>query len=349
MFAAFYDKDFVALGRWTTYPCNKWTLKRKSNEFDELTLTTTIIEHSTELVYVGLHDEYGRLKYLAFSGVPQTKDNLSVINAVDLRQIFKQELLIDLTNVATSGPNKVKQLYNFLLSIPNGLNNNDLNYTLDLSELDAVAIPWDDTCIVREKKVYQLWELIVTTNNIYDCYVETLPDVVTGSIVFKVRIINELIAFKMSDFNEARIMNNNAVTNRVVAINLTNPSLYTETYYLLKNDLIVIETDAQSLYSELIIQPPRYETVTDESDWAKAKARAVEILAGNRFQAKVEINTESPAGAVLRTVDLNTFADVYGFNAADDNTSKRLPVLSIEKNEKGSIKVIFGRLSDYWF
>lgn len=61
MFVVLYDKDFKALGRWTTYPCSSWTLTKKAVEFDELTCVTRTIDNSKNAVFVGLHEMMGHL------------------------------------------------------------------------------------------------------------------------------------------------------------------------------------------------------------------------------------------------------------------------------------------------
>lgn len=346
MFACLYDKNFIALGSWATYACSTWSLTRKAYEFDELSITTRAIDNSAQGVYIGLHESDGALKYMAFCGKPTTHEGNTTIKAVDLRQIFKQKVVIDLISVATSGSNKLQQLYQYLLGLPLTLTSLGMTYTIDVSDVDQNPRIWNEDAILRTAEVGNLWDVIQAVNMIYDCYVLMEVNLAASTIVCKVKVIYKLISFKLSDFGKAKVINDTTVTNRVIAINTTNS---TKSYwYLLNDDTVLDEPTANIDWPELIIYPPRYETV-EADNTADAVARALEILYANRFQCKVEIDSDSPMGYLLKQIDLSTFADVYGYNAADESTKKRLPVMHISEGSEGKIGVAFGRLTEYWY
>lgn len=379
MFACLYDKNLVALGRWSTYATTKWSLVRKAYEFDELSITTREMDDSLKAAYIGLHNDDGSLKYLAFSGKPTTKDGLTTYKGTDIRQIYKSELVINLTSVGTQNiydpqsqsllKTKLMQIYEHLLTRPLTLDHSGFaasppspgamyQVQLKVDTSDLAEHPhdtkendygWHEEWINRSPGIGSMWEIIQALNMLYDCYVVFEVNLAARIITAKVKRIYELISFKLSDFEESKVINDTSVTNRIAARVKANQddkigSLY-KSYYLLANDTVV---DDSGIIASLVIQPVRQEVILEDSA-AKATAAAVQKLMNNRFKGKVEINTDCAMGYLLKNIDLNTFADVYGYNAADNSTKRRLPVMYIAEDQTGKIKVAFGRLEQYWY
>lgn len=385
MFACLYDKNLRALGTWSTYATNKWNLVRKAYEFDELSITTREMDNSAKAMYIGLHNDDGSLKYLAFSGKPNTKDGMTTYKGTDIRQIYKQQMPIDFSNVGVSdiydpasgniSKTRLQQIYEYLLALPLNFKHNgfttssptaDSEYqikfiidTSDIGEHDPLtedAQGWHEDWINRTAAIGNVWNTIQNFNMMYDCYVEFSVDLNARTVTCKVKRIYELISFKLSDFNESRIINDTSVTNRIVVRLKSNDEdqvgIEQFTVYLLSDDNIISKTPSASWSSDeirRIIQPARVETILVD-ELSKGIASAYQKLMGNRFKGKVEINTDCEMGYLLRKLDLNTFADVYGYNAADtDETKRRLPIMQISEDNTGKIKVAFGRLEQYWY
>ena len=346
MFIVLYDKNFRALGRWTTYPCSRWSLTRKAVEFDELTCSTRAMENSKNAVYVGLHNDDGSLNYLALCGKPTTAGGETKIKAVDLRQIFSQKLKIELSRFKQSYNQTVSELFRYLMSLPGTIDEIGIQYQIDTTDIDEAALTWKENSIVTEDGIANVWTILQGCCSWYNCYVETKVDLTIPSITFKVRVIIDLVSFKLSDFNQVNIVNDTTVTNRVITQRTDGTSKAVWT--LLSDDTVVNLDTAKASYPSLIIYPARTETIEDDND-AEAIKKGLEILYRNRFQSKVTVDCNCAMGKVLLNLDLNAFADIYGYNAADNSTFKRLPVMAIAKSDNGSTKVSFGRLSEFWY
>lgn len=380
MFACLYDKNLKALGAWSTYATTKWSLVRKAYEFDEVSVTTRVMENSLRAMYIGLHNDDGSLKYLAFAGKPTTNNGLTTYKGTDLRQIFKQTMTIDLRTVGTQNifdqgsgsllKTKLMQFYEYLIGLPltlafNGFSTEEdpepedtyqIRFKIDTSDLaehpngpEEFDYGWRESWVLREIANGNVWDTIQNLNMMYDCYLEFIVNLTTRTITCKVRRIYELISFKLSDFNESKIINDTSVTNRVIvrfkADDDDEVGVYYDTIYLQTDDNLNNEAHIDE---NKIIYPPRVETILGETS-DEAEAKAVQKLLANRFQGKVEINTDGAMGYLLRKLDLNTFADIYGYNAADNSTKRRLPAMYISEDQTGKMKVAFGRLEQYWY
>lgn len=344
MFVVLYDKDFKALGRWTTYPCSSWTLTKKAVEFDELTCVTRTIDNSKNAVFVGLHENDGSLVYMALCGKPTTAKGQTTIKAVDLRQIFSQKINVELSRFTQSYNQTPAELFSYLLGLPKSISLLGFTYDVDVTELNKNHVAWKTNSIETEDGICNVWSLLQASCSWYDCYIETNVDLIELKITFKVKVITELISFKMSDFSQTSIVNNSTVTNRVIVTDGTNKS----EFILLSDDSIIDFATAKTDYQNQIIYPARVETIKTDK-YSDAVKQGLQILYKNRFQSKVTIDSNCALGSILLKLDLNTFADIYGYNAADNSTSKRLPVMSITQSSGGTTKVSFGRLSEYWY
>ena len=379
MFVALYDKNLNALFKsWSTYATTKWSLVRNAYEFDEVSVTTREIDNSNKAVFIGLHDDDGSLKYLANCGKPRTKNGETTIKGTDIRQIFKQKVAIDLRHVGTSDGyqtidgtsvylTRLQQIYRYLIGIPLGFTYNgfgsSLTVKIDVSDIGEHAPTWNESYIDRTPGIGNVWEVIQAFNMLYDCYLETEISIQNKTITFKVKRIYEQISFKMSDFDEYRIVNDTSVTNvidvRVKATSDDNVGYHLDYVYLLCNDTVKSSNQMSSnaddnlvgettKNSDLVIYPPRMETVLEE-DGTTAYSKAYQTLFKNRFQGKAEINTDCEMGYVLKQSGFNTFGKIFGYNSADDRDYRRLPLMKISEDNTGKVKVTFGRLSDYWY
>ena len=381
MFVALYDKNLVPLFKSvSTYPTTTWSLVRNAYEFDEVTIKTRVMDNSSKAVYVGLHNDDGTLKYLAHSGKPKTKNGETVINGTDIRQIFKQRVVIDFSSVGIEDGNftiggqtvfltRLQQIYRYLIGIPLSFPypgfGSGLAINIDVSDIGEHAPTWNEDYIDRTPGIGNVWDMIQAFNMVYDCYLEVVPSLSERSITFKIRRIYELINFKMSDFNEYKVLNDTAVTN-VIDVRVKDEETDEDNVgehrcyvYLLSNDTVHHQSELNNAADdnltgettknyELIIAPPRMETVL-EKDASSALAKAYQELYGNRFKGKAEINTNCSMGYLLRRAGFNTFGKIYEYNSADGRDYRILPLMKISEDDSGIVKVTFGRLTDYWY
>lgn len=347
MYYVLYDKDFNALGRRKTYPCSSWSLKKKANEFDELVVEGLAIDNSEDAMYVGLHDEYmrlgdmgafsvGSLKYIAFSGIPSTKNGKTTINAIDIRQIFNNDCVIDFTSVST-----VTELYTELLTCLFDINRNgysNIGTTILSPDVTACAdILWENDSIVPEIGVGNVWKTIQAANAIYDCYIETIINLADKTIQFAVRHITETLNIKLADFGLEMVKKDCTTVNRAVCY--AESEFNTRAmYYLLKDDTV----KSEGTFSLNKIIYPMVVKIFEKSTLAEAKAEGIKQLFKNRFKASVEIPLDSVfAKKTLADIGLNFYLDIAEY--------KTLPVMEIYEDSKGTKKLKAGRLEEYWW
>jgi hypothetical protein len=330
MYYVLYDKGFNPLGKRKTYPCNTWSLTRKANEFDELTIEGLAIENDDNAEYVGLHEDYtGELRNIAFAGVPVTNKGKTKINAVDIRQLLNNDCIIDLLTV-----NTVTGLYSDLLTCL--FNTSKFGYTNigitlenpDLTELSGLA--FKSEVIERSKAPGNVWNTLQVVNAVYDCYISTEVDFFNKSLKFKVNRINKSISINLSDFDTSKTTRDATKTNRAVCY---QTGAYTNkvTYYLLSDDTVTTVADTNKM-----LFPPVIEIFEDD-DIEKAKADGIKKLYENRYKASVEI----PYTDLIKGIDLNYMVDIYDY--------KKLPVMQIKEDNKNKKTIKLGRLDNYWW
>lgn len=275
-FVALYDKDFETIkdGDIVTHPIDNFTLKRKAFEMDDFSCECEAIANLTNVMYVGLHDETGSLKYLCLSGVPVVEDGLTSIQGSDVRHIFKQEIPVDLssTNYYWYSSNRktknVAKLFEYLLNRPKDLLDNlGIEYAVDVSPLERANIQWqeevseDGTITQLYTETYgviDLWDTLMMLCSAYNCTILVRPSLTPGidaygnpqkHINIVVEPINKLIRLKLEDF-ETRIEPNFTDTNSVLCgcSDDTTRTLYK--FYRLSNNDIVQAADLDDRYTD---------------------------------------------------------------------------------------------------
>lgn len=372
--ACLYDRQFKPLGAWTQHVVSEWSLTRKAYEFDEFKLTCKGFENSRNACYIALFSNTGKIQYLSFCGIPETKDELTTVSGIDCRQLFNQTIMLDLGARNANGEfkiNSVKSLFKYLLNDREKTEEDGLDlgidYEVDTSDLTVFsANDWKEEAISREKKVQELWKVIQTACNLYNVVViaEAQVDAIENQykLVFKVMRITEKKNIKLSDY-DVRMSNTQNVVNRAIATNGSD----SKTYYLTNR----YEVKEYSTNSKDRLYPPRIATIykdpTDYEDEAQeqgktqeqvafneAKAEAIQKLNENRYKDKVTINLNTKLGSTLEDVDFRYMGVINQYLPADyengaENTVKELPVMSIKEDSKGNKSLTFGRLSDFWF
>lgn len=361
MFAVLFDQNFKALGKKTTYYCSAWSLTRRNFEMDSLTATTEKIDNSSSALYIGMFNEKGKLSYLAYSGRPKDKSGLTKITAMDLRRIFIQNAW--LTYASYQSAPTVKAWVNYLMNVPKNLCSQygGVDYSVDVSDFDLDSKTWIDGSIPSENGIGDVWEELQAAMMRYNFTIvaegsvttDTTTQKTTGSITFKVKLISKTYSIKLSDFDEARVMNDSTDVNRAIAYSAG--SKVGEWWIMVKktngSESVVDSATAAYMAANKVADPripARYQTFQDD-DADKATSQALNQLEKNRYKGSVEISLDSPLAKELRSADPWSQALVYGYNAADDSSAKLLPFMWISENQSGQMKACFGRLDDYYY
>jgi hypothetical protein len=351
MYYVLYDKDFNAIGKRKTYPCSSWTIKRRAFEFDEIMIEGLAIESTKDATYVGLHENHGELKIIAFSGIPQSKDGKTTINAIDVRHILNNDAVIDLTSTSI---NSVQALYVYLLSLLfNAYEALGIEAIIDTTELVENPLTFIPSALERTRALGNVWNTIQAVNALYDAYVEAHVNFDERVITLKVRPVAHIINIKLSDFNVQRQKYDQRGINRVACFNTayieqTLGASMTE-YYLLKDNRVLTGTEALlPLNDPFILHPPRIKGFVHD-DIEQSRAQGLVELYKNRYQSVIEIDVNGKTGYLLSPLWLNYKANIYGYQKDDPNAMIELPVMEITENQSGFKTIKFGRLEEYWW
>ncbi len=351
MYITLFDKNFKALGSsenfvGTQHVTKTWIIKRRAYEFDEFSVTCKGFRNSRNACFVGLYTDQGQLKYVCFSGIPKTENDLTTITGIDCRNIFNQTLPVNLGSTLITSQ---KTLYDFLLKTALGNLNVGINYEVRYVNISEET--WSDPSIYIERTLdsRNIWKLIQAANARFDNIVVTSwrvdEDTNTYVLVFKVIGLSDSMTIKLSDYSVKTTRTNN-ITN--IAIAATSDFKESAIYYLTNDNQVLAATSTSGIDADKALFPPKAETYTADT-LEEAVTSATEALYENRFKDRVTIDCSSRLGKKLEEIDLNWYGDLVGYNPSDDDSTKRLPVSAITEDSKGNRKIEFGRLSEYWF
>ena len=348
-FICLYDYNWNPLGKWTQHVAKSWSLRRKAFEQDEFEAQCQGFENSKTACFVGLHTKTGQLKYAAFCGIPSTKNGITSITGVDCRNLFNQEAWVDYTKRETGGQYKIRTvsaLFEYLMDTvleENGINV-QVDYELDLDDLDFLIGEWKEEYITRTAQVMNIWTQLMAACHCYNVFIETSFEVTDENkykLIFTVKRTINSRPIKLSDYDVVMKLSQNVV-NRVIYAAESAPT--NRGYYYLNNDNTITAT----LVSGKACFPPVTEMILGETK-AEAQAEAYQTLAKNRYKDKVTINLKTKLGSTLEDLDFTYFGVLKGYNPADQSSEKTLPVCQISEDHEGNKSLVFGRLSDYWF
>lgn len=387
-----FDKNFSPLGSpaegeiSTVHVCKSWSLKRKAFEFDEFKAVCKGYKDSKNAVYAGLFENDGRLIYRCLSGIPTTKDDLTTVNGIDVRQVFNQEVPVDYSSAfGNDGKTSAYDIYRCLLNdsmanIASGVSYSGVPYSYDTSNVSSERLSnEDDQLISPTKKVRNIWEQIQACNANFSCVLvaEWKNDRKTNfyGLTFKVKPVFNLFTVRLKDFDIKRTLNQNVV-NHVRVYNSSMTSVVAE-YYLLKRPSMSTEniggytkykfTYITQSFSEDVCFPIRSQAfVMDASDTSetsgsgdgdteddnrkKACEEAVQTLLESISKDRITIDLNTKYGKMLDGIDISDMGSLVGYYSADGSEEdKCLPVSAIQTDSNGTKKVEFGRLSEYWF
>lgn len=348
-FICLYDYNWNPLGKWTQHIARSWSIKKKAFEPDEFQAECQGFENSKNACFVGLHTKTGQLKYAGFCGIPTTKNNITTITGIDCRNLFNQEAWVDYSKKDTSGQYIVKSvttLFNYLMNTCISENNINLqiDYSLNLSDLDFLIDEWDESFIQRTADVRNIWQQLMAACHCYNVFIETsftVTNLNKYQLIFTAKRVIKTRPLKLSDY-EVKMKLSQNITNRVIYAAESAPN--NRGTYFLNNDNTITET----LYASKALFPPVTEMILADTK-AEAKAEAYQTLANNRYKDKVKINLKSKLGSTLEDLDFTYFGVIKGYNPADESSEKTLPVCEIDEDSEGNKSIVFGRLSDYWF
>lgn len=346
-----FDKNFKALGSneqfvATQHVTKSWTLKRRAYEFDDFSVTCRGFRDSKNACFVGLFSDQGKLQYLCFCGIPATDGELTTITGIDCRNIFNQSLPVSLGSQKITS---VRTLFEFLLKTALGSIKVGIDYDIEFDDISDETWADPGQYIERTLDVRNIWELIQAANAMFDTIVVTSwkVDEETNSyrLVFSVKNIHDTYKIKLSDYS-IRMTRTNNITN--IAVATTKDFSQSMIYYLTTDNQVLSATLDEGIDAEKSLFPPKIETFQGET-LEEASVEAKQALYDNRFKDRVVIDCNSVLGKRLAPIDLDCFGELVGYNPSDDDSVKKLPVSAIEEDSKGSRKIEFGRLSEYWF
>lgn len=331
MFFVLYDKNLQALGKRKTYPVQTWNLKRKMLDFDSLEITGFPVEFDVnEAMFVSLNEDSGKVVYSALSGIKSVQDNVTTINASDLRTIFNSEVIIDFTQTFTS----VAQLYSYLINALISQNDNFLGsvihtFTIDVS--DIVDVEFDSSSIVKEKAVGNVWETILGFNAYYNLFLQVDINYINKEFILKIKRQNvNFITIKKEDFNIDLSQKVSTSTNRIVCYDETFSSKYV--YYLLEDNSVIGQEDLENNLEKLVY-PTKVKIVTGKT-LDDAKTNGKKELLKNRYDEKVELDLTTKLGYIFKQADFGTIVDIVGY--------KSLPIGEIKNNSNNKNSIVLG-------
>ena len=388
-----FDKNFIPLGSpsegeiSTVHVCKSWSLKRKSFEFDEFKAVCKGYKDSQNAVYAGLFENDGQLIYMCLSGIPTTKDDLTTVNGIDVRQVFNQEIPVDYSQAfGRDGKTSALDIYKVLLgdsmvNIASGVSYSGVPYSYDLNNVSGERISQyssdSSELISPTKKIRNIWEQIQACNANFSCVLvaEWKNDRKTNfySLTFKVKPVLNVYTIRLKDFNVNRTLNQNVV-NHVRVWDSALTWVIAE-FFLLKQPMVEAKqaggytsykfTYITRYFSEKCCYPIRSQAFaaeasdrsesadesTEKENEQEACEEAVQTLIESVSKDRVTIDLNSKYGKMLDGIDLSDMGLLVGYYSADgeDSEDKYLPVSAIETDSSGTKKAEFGRLSEYWF
>jgi len=364
MFIALFDKDFQAIGSVrTTYYVSSWSLTRRAYEMDSFTATCSEIANSAKAMYVGFFEKEGKLKYLALSGMPKNEKGLTKVTALDFRRIFLQKCWIDYAG--QSAAPTVKQWVSYLLNLPKSIAGGYLgvDYSVDVSDFDTNAKAWTAGSIASESGDGDVWEELQAAMMRYDFTLDVEGDITTdavtgvtaGAITVAVKTLSKTHSVKLKDFDHATVIDESTDPNRAVARTVDGASSeeYWILYYKTGDEKVVTKSAALTALAGsspdcFLKFPGRYEIHVDD-DFDKARSEAQNAMEKNRYRGSVELSLDVALGKDLRSANLWSRGQIFGYNAADDSTARILPMMWIREDSSGSMSCCFGRLDDYYY
>jgi len=360
MFIALFDKDFRAIGSdRTTYYVSSWSLTRRAYEMDSFTATCAEIANSAKAMYVGFFEKEGKLRYLALSGMPKNEKSLTKVTALDIRRVFLQKCWMGYSSFQSAPA--VKAWVSYLLNLPKAIAGGYLgiDYSVDVSDFDTNAKAWVAGSIASADGEGDVWEelqaammrygfTLVVEGNITT---DPATGVTSGSVAIAAKVISKTHSVKLKDFDHARVVDESTDANRALAKSGSSSEEYWIVNYPNGDEAVLAKAGAMAAVgagTAFLRYPARYEIYSDD-DFAKARASAQNAMEKNRYKGSVELSLDVPLGKELRSADLWSRGQIYGYNAADDSTARILPMMWIREDSNGSMSCCFGRLDDYYY
>jgi len=263
-FAVLMDKNFKSLSPdiYSQYPVRSMNLKRKSQDFDEMTISFKKMENSKNALYIGVFDQSGSLYYLAMCGIPVTKDKITTVNAVDIRRILNQEIYIPLSsfvNTSDATANSVRNYYQNLLEFIRSQIGSYLgiDFEIDTTSL-ATSFPYStayDMTKVSDGKdeIRNAWDLIQSWNLTLGitvlCEANLTPEENHKVIVIKALPVNMMLPFSLNDF-DIDLSYSRINVNMSRAFSYDDKNIPKYEYHLLSNNDVVEHSHLSDVYTD---------------------------------------------------------------------------------------------------
>lgn len=357
-----FDSAFHPLGSPSSgdvssvHVCKSWSLKRKAYEFDEFTAVCKGYKDSRNAVYAGLFENDGTLIYRCLSGIPTTKDGLTTVNGIDVRQIFNQEIPVDYTKaVDKGGTTSEYTIYSLLVreslkDLAKGVALSGVKFKTDFLDLTEDRIDnVSSSVIATTKEIRNVWDQIQACNASFSkvLLAEWANDRKNNSysLTFKVSPVFNVYTVRLSDFDAKRTLNQNIVNH--VSVWNSNLSGKIEEYFLLKRpEVEEKENDGLTTYKFTYIttefsdkvcfpirskafarkevkvasssdNPTEEEASTYGKNLSEAREEAVQALLGSISKDRVTIDLNSKYGKRLKGITLSDRGLLAGYYSAD--------------------------------
>lgn len=334
MFVTFYDENFNALQDNSSLNVESFSLKRKAVDFDDFNFVSQPYFVNINPCFVVLKDDFGKLKYSAFAGIPQlTDENKTECQCSDLKTIFNNKIL---TTFGT-----YSYLDEYFSAVFTAFNTQVLqgsfSLVVDLTEINTIAM--SDLIPSTELKVYNVWsDCIENFLKYYDCYLYCDLSIKNKKInVYVKKIDTETKALKTYEYGLKNVGKWISSINETQAVVSVSGSLtYGDKFILLKNNSITTTESLRDLYpikNTIILKE-----TTDSGELTdllnEANQEALEKIVNGRYNESIEITSDD-----FKDVDFGTSFNVYTERGV---FYKKLPVGTITETQEETKTITIG-------
>lgn len=316
MFITFYDSDFNAIKNNSSLKIEKYSLKKRSYDLNDLELICEPIDLDTEPMFAAIKTDTGTTIYDCLAPIitRNPKDNKSRVIARDLKGLLNSEIVFD----GTKKYNTIAEFLNAVFDTWQNFSNTGLRYPqLDTSKIDGMQ---GEVYQPTEKKVYNAWDIFKQAMAVYNLHLNAKIDYYYNRIVFTIERNDEHITkIKLEDYGIVDFNKTQPKINTAVVVN--DQMITQKTWHLLQDGTISENT--------MDIIPASVKVFNNDTD-------AVLCLAENRNQEAIDIKlTEQDR---LYGIDFTTSVMLY----YKGKKYKQLPIGEIEYNNKGQKRITLG-------
>ena len=322
MFITFYDSNFNAISDNSSLVVESYDLKRRAYDLNEFTAVCEPIDLTTDPFFAVLREPTQDGSYYTMLApiVTRNAENKSEVVARDLLGVFNTEVLIDFSSQSFSS---VAEYLDFIFNAWKNFDESGFdNVVFNTDEITITATVYAPT----EKGVYNIKEVLNRAFLTYNIYIKGAINLKTETLVFTAKNNAEnTVKIKLEEFGIIDFNKTQPSVNTAIAFN-ENYSVRHD-WYLLKSGAITGTAGLRDVF-------PSSAKVIVEENIADADFESISLLAENRYQEKINIDTKFDKDR-LEDIDFGNDFDVYYKNAF----YKTLPLGEIHENyDRGMIK-----------